>query len=61
MDLLENTGVLCTPGSAFGSEGEGHVRFALVLPPEEIKKAVEALREIDPNLSVEGFEQIKTN
>ena len=43
MDLLENTGVLCTPGSAFGSEGEGHVRFALVLPPEEIKKAVEAV------------------
>jgi aspartate/methionine/tyrosine aminotransferase len=27
----------------FGSEGEGHVRFALVLPPEEIKKAVEAV------------------
>ena len=23
--------------------GEGHVRFALVLPPEEIKKAVEAV------------------
>ena len=43
MDLLENTAVLCTPGSAFGSEGEGHVRFALVLPPEEIKKAVEAV------------------
>ena len=43
MDLLENTGVLCTPGSAFGSDGEGHVRFALVLPPEEIKKAVEAV------------------
>lgn len=43
MDLLENTGVLCTPGSAFGSRGEGFVRFALVLPLDEIEKAVEAV------------------
>lgn len=41
--LLEKTGVLCTPGSAFGSQGEGHVRFALVLPPEKIAEAVEAI------------------
>ena len=36
MELLNKTGVLCTPGSSFGSLGEGHVRFALVLPHEEI-------------------------
>ena len=36
MELLEKTGVLCTPGSAFGTMGEGYVRFALVLPVEEI-------------------------
>ena len=40
MQLLENTGVLCTPGSAFGSLGEGHVRFALVLDVDTIKEAV---------------------
>ncbi len=40
MQLLENTGVLCTPGSAFGSLGEGYVRFALVLDEETIKEAV---------------------
>ncbi len=40
MQMLENTGVLCTPGSAFGSRGEGHVRFALVLDTDMIKKAV---------------------
>lgn len=40
MDLLENTGILCTPGSSFGSLGEGHVRFALVLPVEVINEAV---------------------
>lgn len=40
MQMLENTGVLCTPGSAFGSMGEGHVRFALVLDTDTIKKVV---------------------
>lgn len=45
MELMERTGVICTPGSSFGSLGEGHVRFALVLPPEEIKKAVKSIEE----------------
>ena len=40
MTLLEKTGVLCTPGSSFGEHGKGHVRFALVLPAEEIREAV---------------------
>lgn len=40
MQLLEATGVLCTPGSAFGSCGEGYVRFALVLPVEEIREMI---------------------
>ena len=44
-ELLERTGLLCTPGVAFGSLGEGHVRFALVLPPEEIKKIISAVDE----------------
>lgn len=42
--MLEQAGVLCTPGGAFGSLGDRHVRFALVLPPEEIAEAVEAVR-----------------
>lgn len=45
LDLIERSGVICTPGSSFGSLGEGYVRFALVLPPEEIAQAVEAVRE----------------
>lgn len=40
MDLLENTGIICTPGSSFGSNGEGYVRFALVYPVEVINEAV---------------------
>jgi len=45
MELMEKTGVICTPGSSFGSLGEGYVRFALVLPPEEIKKAIAGIKE----------------
>lgn len=45
MTLLERTGVLCTPGSSFGSLGKGHVRFALTLSVETIREAVEAIRE----------------
>ena len=45
MELMEKTGVICTPGSSFGSLGEGYVRFALVLPPSEIKKAIDSIKE----------------
>ena len=34
--LLDASGVVCTPGAAFGSLGEGYVRFALVRPAEEL-------------------------
>lgn len=43
MELLERSGVLCTPGSSFGKLGKGHVRFALTMPVEEIKRAVAAV------------------
>ena len=44
VELMERSGVICVPGSSFGSLGEGYVRMALVLPPEELKKAVESIR-----------------
>lgn len=43
MELLERSGVLCTPGSSFGSLAKGYVRFALTLPVEQIRMAVEAI------------------
>ena len=42
-ELLDRTGLLCTPGSAFGPLGEGHVRFALVRPASVIKEIVSAV------------------
>ena len=38
--LFEKSGVLVTPGSAFGPAGEGHVRLALVQEEQMLKKAV---------------------
>jgi aspartate/methionine/tyrosine aminotransferase len=37
--LLEQTGVAVTPGDAFGREGEGYVRIALVQPAEKLREA----------------------
>lgn len=44
-ELLEHTGVMCTPGSAFGPSGEGYVRFALVKPADVLEAAVGRIRE----------------
>lgn len=44
-ELMVKAGVVVTPGASFGPSGEGHVRMALVLPPDQIALAVEAIRE----------------
>jgi len=46
-DLLDKTGVLVTPGSAFGPSGEGYVRMALVQSEDTMKKIVEAVAASD--------------
>ena len=43
LELMEKTGVICVPGSSFGSLGEGYVRFALVLEPEQLREAVKSI------------------
>ena len=42
--VLERSGILTTPGNGFGAPGEGYVRFALTVPVERMKEAVERLR-----------------
>lgn len=42
-DLFQKTGVLVTPGPAFGPSGEGHVRLALVRSEEEMSQAIRAI------------------
>lgn len=43
-DLFEKTGVLVTPGSAFGPSGEGFVRMALVQSEEDMQRAVDLVK-----------------
>lgn len=43
--LMDATGIIVTPGASFGPEGEGYVRFALVLPPERLAAAAAAIGE----------------
>ncbi len=35
-ELLEQTGVVVTPGTAFGKLGEKYIRMALVKPAEKL-------------------------
>lgn len=44
LDLMEETGVIVTPGSAFGSLGEGHVRFALRCSDATLQEVADAIR-----------------
>ena len=41
--LAEKTGVLGTPGAAFGPSGEGYIRLALVLPEAELAEIVDVI------------------
>ena len=45
LELMERAGVIVTPGSSFGPSGEGYVRIALVLPPEQLREVVAAIAE----------------
>lgn len=42
--LLEHAGVAVVPGDAFGAQGEGYVRIALVQPSERLAEAAERIQ-----------------
>jgi len=43
--LLEKTGIICTPGTGFGENGEGYVRMSLTSPDERLDEAIARLAE----------------
>ena len=45
MELLKG-GVLCSPGSAFGKSGEGHLRFAYTISKEDISKGMDKVEAV---------------
>ncbi|HIE44026.1 MAG TPA: aminotransferase class I/II-fold pyridoxal phosphate-dependent enzyme [Candidatus Omnitrophica bacterium] len=44
--MLEECGVLVTPGSGFGSEGEGYFRISLTTPTSRIEEAAERIKRL---------------
>ncbi|KJS77560.1 MAG: aminotransferase [Desulfotomaculum sp. BICA1-6] len=45
LELLNRTGVLVIPGTAFGEQGEGYVRIALVKDEDTLREAVKRISE----------------
>jgi len=46
LELLNRTGVLVIPGTAFGEQGEGYVRIALVRDEHTLREAVQRIGEL---------------
>ncbi len=44
-ELLDKAGVVVAPGSAYGSSGEGYVRFSLTLCDQRLLEGVERIKE----------------
>ena len=44
--LVEEAGVVSSPGTGFGEFGEGFIRFALVEPEDKLKTAVDRIKKV---------------
>ncbi len=44
--LIEQAGIVATPGNGFGDEGEGYIRMAITVDEARIKEAIERLKRI---------------
>ena len=50
-DLLEQVGVVVTPGVGYGKNGEGYIRLSLTIPDDALEKGLSRLAEWRSNLS----------
>ncbi|MEA5469182.1 LL-diaminopimelate aminotransferase, partial [Spirulina sp. 06S082] len=44
LEMLQTTGVVVTPGNAFGEAGEGYVRISLIADRDRLGKALDRWR-----------------
>ncbi len=47
--LIEKTGIVTTPGVGLGAQGEGYLRFSLIVDKERTKEAVERMISFQPH------------
>ena len=59
LNLIQQTGIVVTPGSAFGSGGEGYVRISLIAGCDRLTEALNRLRQAQINY-VKKTDQIPT-
>lgn len=55
LELLKG-GVLCSPGSAFGASGEGHLRFAYTISLEDISRGMDKVEVVLERLRANAAE-----
>ncbi len=46
LDVLQKTGVVVTPGNAFGSGGEGYVRISLIAECDRLGEALQRFKQV---------------
>ncbi|HEY9661897.1 MAG TPA: aspartate aminotransferase [Allocoleopsis sp.] len=46
LSVLQQTGVVVTPGNAFGSGGEGYVRISLIAEYDRLQEAIDRFRQV---------------
>jgi aspartate/methionine/tyrosine aminotransferase len=46
-DILEKQHIFITPGTVFGSAGEGYIRFSLCVPEEQITEALNRMEKVE--------------
>jgi len=44
--LLDEAGVVCTPGNGFGPSGEGYFRISLTVPTERLAEAARRIENL---------------
>ena len=44
--LLDQAGVVTTPGNGFGAPGEGYVRFTLCVDKQRLREVTERVRQV---------------
>ncbi len=45
--LLEDTDIVVTPGSSYGTYGEGYIRLSLTTPDEQVEKGCQRLENLN--------------
>jgi LL-diaminopimelate aminotransferase len=45
--LLDEAGVVTTPGNGFGDAGEGYVRFTVCVDQQRLKEVTERIRQVN--------------